>query len=194
MEKLAREDLLPLEVYSEQRADFRARVIEHKRNRKVMLGDHISLQFEDRLTMHYQVQEMLRVERIFEATGIEDELATYNPLIPDGSNLKATLMVEYEDEAERKVALSKLIGVEECVWIRMNDFDAVRPIADEDLERETPDKTSSVHFLRFEFSPEMIAAAKGGAPIAIGVDHPEVSITIDSLPETVRAALVADLD
>ena len=194
MKTLARADLLPLEDYAKQRADFRARVIEHKRNRKVMLADHISLQFEDRLTMQYQVQEMLRVERIFEEGGIEDELAAYNPLIPDGGNLKATLMVEYEDEAERKVALSKLVGIEKSVWIRVKDFDRIRPIADEDMERQTQDKTSAVHFLRFEFTPPMIAAAKSGAPISIGVEHSEFRDSLDPLPETVRVALVADFD
>lgn len=194
MQKLTRTDLLSLEAYAEQRKDLRAQVMAHKKNRQIKLGDHVTLIFEDRLTIQYQVQEMLRVERIFEAEAIEDELAAYNPLIPDGSNLKATFLIEYEDVQERKQALAKLVGIEDKVWIRVADFDPVWPIADEDLERETEEKTSSVHFLRFEFTSEMIAAAKEGADLAMGIDHSHYSAVIDPLPQPIRAALVADFD
>lgn len=194
MQKLTRTDLLSLEAYAERRKDLRAQVMAHKKNRQIKLGDHVTLIFEDRLTIQYQVQEMLRVERIFEAEAIEDELAAYNPLIPDGSNLKATFLIEYEDVQERKQALAKLVGIEDKVWIRVADFDPVWPIADEDLERETEEKTSSVHFLRFEFTPEMIAAAKEGADLAMGIDHSHYSAVIDPLPQPIRSALVADFD
>lgn len=194
MQKLTRADLLSLEQYAGQRQEFRARVMEHKKHRRVALGEHISLLFEDRLTIQYQVQEMLRVERIFEAQGIEDELQAYNPLIPDGANLKATMLIEYDDVGERKRALGELIGIEDKVWIRMGHLDVVHPIADEDLKRETAEKTASVHFLRFEFTPEMITAASNGEPIAIGVDHSRYSATVDPLPDATRRALVADFD
>jgi hypothetical protein len=192
MQKLTRNDLLTLEAYANQRQDFRTKVIEHKKPRTVPLGSHVTLLFEDRLTIQYQVQEMLRVERIFETAGIEDELAAYNPLIPDGTNLKATLLIEYEDIAERKRALAELIGIEDKIWMRIDGFDPVHSIADEDLERETESKTSAVHFLRFEFTPEMIAAAKAGADMAVGVDHSHYSANVDPLPEATRATLVAD--
>jgi hypothetical protein len=194
MKKLIRADLLGLEAYAEQRKAFRAQVLEHKKNRQVQLGEHATLLFEDRLTMQYQIQEMLRVERIFEPQGIEDELAAYNPLIPDGSNLKATFMVEYSDEEERKRALKTLIGIEDKVWMRVAGFARVGAIADEDMERENPEKTASVHFLRFEFTPEMIAAVKQGAALAAGVDHPHYQASVDPLPEPVCAALVVDFD
>ena len=194
MQKLTRADLLSLEQYAEQRKEFRDRVLEHKKPRRVALGAHITLLFEDRLTILYQVQEMLRVERIFEPENIEDELRAYNPLIPDGSNLKATLLIEYEDVEERKRALGELIGLEDEIWIKIGDFDPVHPVADEDLERENAEKTSAVHFLRFEFTPIMIAAAKDGAPMAIGVDHPHYNATLNPVPEATRAVLVADFD
>jgi hypothetical protein len=194
MKKLTRADLLSLEAYTEQRRAFRTQVLEHKKNRQVRLGEHATLLFEDRLTMQYQIQEMLRVERIFEPQGIEDELAAYNPLIPDGSNLKATFMIEYADEEERKRALKTLIGIEDKVWMRVAGFARVGAIADEDMERENPEKTASVHFLRFEFTPEMITAAKQGAALAVGVDHPHYQASVDPLPEPVRAALVVDFD
>ncbi len=190
---LNREDLYSLEEYARIRPDFRRRVMEHKRNRRVPLGPHATLYFEDRMTMHYQVQEMLRAERIFEAEGIEEELQAYNPLIPDGTNLKATFMIEYEDPEERRQALAKLLGVENRVWLRVDGFDPVTPIADEDLERSTEDKTSSVHFLRFEFSDEMISALKQGADLSAGCDHPELKETISPLPKDVRDSLVSDL-
>ncbi|MDH5359837.1 MAG: DUF3501 family protein [Gammaproteobacteria bacterium] len=172
MNKLTREDLFGLEEYSSKRVDYRAQVMAHKKYRKVHLGDHITLYFEDRMTMQYQIQEMLRAERIFEAEGIQEELDTYNPLIPDGSNWKATMMVEYSDEDERKKALARLIGVERMAWVQIGGYEKVFPIADEDLERETEEKTSAVHFLRFELTAEMIAGLNSGADIHMGVDHP----------------------
>ena len=194
MEKLKRADLWNLEDYAERRQDFRDYVLAHKENRKVHLGEHATLLFEDRLTMHYQIQEMLRVERIFEAAGIEDELNAYNPLIPDGSNLKATFLIEYEDPEERKQALTQLLGIEDEVWIQVTGFDPVWAIADEDMERENEEKTSSVHFLRFEFSPEMIAAAKNGAALAVGIDHSNYMVRVNALADEVRTALLADFD
>jgi len=194
MDKLTRSDLYSLEQYAQERPRFRAEVMEHKKNRKVHVGPHATLYFEDRLTIQYQVQEMLRAERIFEAEGIEDELAAYNPLIPDGRNLKATFMLEYEDAEERQRMLAKLIGVEDRVWVRVGEHEPVHPIADEDLERETEDKTSSVHFLRFELSPDMAEALKGGAPLSVGIDHEHYRHRVDAVPENVRASLAADLD
>ncbi len=194
MQKLQRSDLFSLEKYAEVRDDFRQKVIAHKKNRRVPLGPMAALYFEDRLTMQYQVQEMLRIERIFEAAGIQEELDAYNPLIPDGSNWKATFMVEIADEAERRRRLAELIGIEDKVWVRVEGFDPVFAIADEDLERDTEDKTSSVHFMRFELTPEMVAAARGGAALAAGVAHENYSHQLDPLPENIRAALVADLD
>jgi len=192
MSKLTPANLLSLEEYSKQRADFRSKVMAHKKNRQVHLGDHATLYFEDGLTMQYQVQEMLRIERIFEEEGINEELAAYNPLIPDGSNLKATFMVEYEDVEERKAALANLIGIENKVWIQVAGFDKVYPIANEDLERTTEEKTSSVHFLRFEFAPEMIAAAKQGADIAMGIEHENYYVEMNPVANNIRDALVAD--
>lgn len=194
MQKLTRTDLFSLETYAAKRSAFRAQVLAHKQPRRVKLGEHVTLLFEDRLTMQYQIQEMLRVERLFEVDAIEDELAAYNPLIPDGSNLKATLLIEYEDVTERKQALQELIGLEQKIWLRVADFDPVWPIADEDLERTTDEKTATVHFLRFEFSPAMIAAAKEGATLAAGIDHSHYSAVVDPLPAATRAALVADFD
>ncbi len=192
MEKLTREDLMSLEEYAKQRKNFRSKVLEHKKHRKVRLSDHATLYFEDRLTMQYQIQEMLRVERIFEAEGIQDELDAYNPLIPDGTNLKATFMVEYEDIEERKKALADLIGVEDKVWIQVNGKDKVYAIADEDMEREDEEKTSSVHFMRFEFTPQMIEAVKDGAAINMGVDHDNLKISVSPISDDSRKALVAD--
>ena len=194
MHPLTRNDLLSLEQYSSERPAFRQRVMQHKRHRRVDLGDCVSLYFEDRLTMHYQVQEMLRAERIFEAEGIQEELDAYNPLIPDGSNWKATMMIQIADIEARRVALASMQGIERQVWMRVGEHPPVRPIADEDLERETEEKTSSVHFLRFELTPEMVAAAKAGAPLSAGIDHPAYRAESGPLPEAVRQALVADLD
>lgn len=190
---LARDDLYSLEEYSRIRPEFRRRVMEHKRHRRVPLGPHATLYFEDRLTMQYQIQEMLRAERIFESEGIEEELQAYNPLIPDGTNLKATFMIEYEDVEERRRALAKLLGVENRIWMRVGGFDPVTAIADEDLERSTADKTSSVHFLRFEFSADMIAALKDGASLSVGCDHPELAESVSPVSPEVRDSLVADL-
>lgn len=188
------EDLYSLEEYSNLREEFRARVIEHKRHRKVALGDHIVLLFEDRLTMHYQIQEMLRVERIFEKEGIIEELNAYNPLIPNGANWKATMLIEYPDADQRATALASLTGIEDDVWVKVGDHDRVTGIADEDLERSTADKTSSVHFLRFELAPEMITDLKAGAVLEFGVSHPKYTCTASDIPDATRESLIADLD
>ena len=192
MQKLTRDQLYPLEQYAKLRNDFRAKVMAHKQDRRVPLGPHATLYFEGRLTMQYQVQEMLRAERIFEPDGIEQELAVYNPLIPDGGNWKATFMIEYDDEHERRIALARMLGIEHKVWVQVTGCDKVRPIADEDLERSTEEKTSAVHFLRFELSPAMIQAVKAGAAVGMGIDHPAYSHQADPVPEAVRAALAED--
>ena len=194
MDKLRREDLYSLEQYHEVRPEFRAQVMEHKKHRRVPLGEIAALYFEDRLTMQYQVQEMLRAERIFEAEGVQEELDAYNPLIPDGSNLKATFMIEVPDEDERRRLLGELKGIENEVWLRVEGFEPVFAIADEDLERENEDKTSSVHFMRFELTSAMIEAARGGAALGAGVSHAGYTRQLEPLPENVRAALVADFD
>ncbi len=193
MQKLTREDLFSLEKYAQIRVQFRAQVMAHKRNRQVSIGAHATLYFEDRLTMQYQVQEMLRVERIFEPAGIEDELNAYNPLIPDGANWKATFMIEYGDENERRAALARMIGIEDKVWVQVEGHARVWAIADEDMERDTADKTSSVHFLRFELTPGTIKAVKTGAAIGMGIDHPEYRHQVEKLPPAIRDALAADL-
>ena len=193
MKKLTRDDLYPLEKYAEVRPGFRAQVMAHKQNRQVAIGPNAALYFEDRMTMQYQVQEMLRIERIFETEGINDELAAYNPLIPDGSNWKATFMVEFPDVEERRVALKRLKGVENKVWARVAGFEPVRPIADEDLEREDEEKTSSVHFLRFELTPDMVRAVKQGAAISMGIDHPAYTHQVDPVPAATRDSLAQDL-
>lgn len=193
MPKLTRADLFSLEKYAEIRPQFRARVIAHKKNRRVPLGEHAALYFEDALTMQYQVQETLRIERIFEAQGIQEELDVYNPLIPDGSNWKATFMLEYGDETERRAALAKLVGIEDALWMRVGDFAKMRPISNEDLDRNAADKTASVHFLRFELTPDMLTAVKSGASIAAGIDHPNLHVSLDPLPTPLRDALAADL-
>jgi len=194
MSKLTRDDLFSLEKYAEVRSDFRARVMAHKKNRRLPVGPNATLYFEDSLTMHYQIQEMLRAERIFESEGIQEELDAYNPLIPDGSNWKATFMLEYPDEADRKEQLKKMIGVERHIWVQIADFARVSPIADEDLERETEEKTSSVHFLRFELTPEMAQAMNNGGAISIGIDHPAYTYAVEPLPQNVRDSLAADLN
>lgn len=194
MQKLTRNDLYSLETYAQIRSEFRGKVMAHKKNRIVHVGPNATLHFEDRLLMQYQVQEMLRVERIFEAQGIEQELEAYNPLIPDGSNWKATLMIEYADVEERKRQLTLLKGVEGRTWVRIGEFERVYPVANEDLERESEDKTSSVHFLRFELTQEMIAAAKQGASIGLGIDHAHYRHSVETLPEPLRDSLVCDFD
>jgi hypothetical protein len=194
MQKLVETDLLSLERYSRERADFRARVMAHKKNRQLDVGPSTLWLFEDRLTVQYQVQEMLRTERIFEAEGIAEELAAYNPLIPDGRNWKVTLLIEFPDPEVRRVQLEKLRGVEDRCWVQVSGFPRLHAIADEDLERENETKTSAVHFLRFELEEPMVAALKGGATLAAGVDHPDYQHQIAALPDNVRAALLADLD
>ncbi|MCC5795417.1 MAG: DUF3501 family protein [Chromatiales bacterium] len=194
MNKLTPADLHSLESYARMRDQFRARVVEHKRHRRLPLGDHVTLYFEDRLTMQYQVQEMLRVERLFEAEEIQSELDAYNPLIPDGSNWKATMMVEYPEVDERRAALARLVGIEDHVWLQVTGHDKVRPIADEDLDRTTADKTSAVHFLRFELTSAMVDALRAGAALHAGVDHPEYRLDDHPVPELVRESLIADLD
>lgn len=189
---LTHEQLFSLEQYARIRKDFRARVIAHKKIRLVPVGPNATLHFEDKLTMQYQVQEMLRLERMFEPEAIQEELDVYNPLIPDGSNWKATFMIEFSDEAERKAQLAKLIGIEKAVWVQVADFARVTPIANEDLDRETEDKTSSVHFLRFELTPAMCASVKGGAAIRVGIDHPHYA-TETTLAPAVRDSLADDL-
>jgi hypothetical protein len=193
MKPLTAKDLFTLEQYAINRLEFRARVLAHKRDRQVPIGPNATLYFEDALTIQYQVQEMLRVERVFEPEGIREELDSYNPLIPDGSNLKATFMLEYPDIEERRQALAKLMNIAERVWLKVDDCEVVRPVADEDIERETEDKTSSVHFLRFELLPDMVRALKSGAPLAIGIDHPNYRYQVD-VPENVRRSLAGDLD
>jgi len=192
MAHLTRNDLYTLEHYAGIRNAFRAQVMAHKKHRRVPIGPHATLYFEDRLTIQYQIQEMLRAERIFEAGGIDEELEAYNPLIPDGSNWKATFMVEYEDVDERRDALSRLIGIEDKVWVQVAGHEPVWAIADEDLEREDETKTSSVHFLRFELTPAMKAAVAAGAAIAMGIDHPEYPHRAD-VPVAVRDSLAQDL-
>ena len=192
-QKLAVDDLMSLERYSRERTDFRAKVMAHKRNRQVTVGPNTMWLFEDRLTVQYQVQEMLRTERIFEAEGIAEELGAYNPLIPDGTNWKVTFLIEYPDAEVRRVQLEKLRGIEDRCWVQVAGFDRVFAIADEDLERENEVKTSAVHFLRFELSAAMSGKLKGGATLSVGIDHPEYQHQISPAPENVRASLVADL-
>jgi len=190
--KLQRTDLMNLEDYALKRNDFRRQVIAHKKHRRIGIGPHLFLYFEDRLTVQYQVQEMLRIEKIFEADGIMEELDAYNPLIPDGRNLKATAMLEYQDVAERKAQLALLRGIEDTVWIGVDDFDPVFAIANEDLERSNAEKTSAVHFMRFELDAGMIAALKDGAALRMGSRHPYYEYTTEVLRAS-REALLADL-
>ncbi len=192
MPQIKRESLMTLEAYAKARKEFRTKVIEHKKRRTVHFGEHVTLLFEDELTVRYQVQEMLRIERIFEEAGIEDELQAYNPLIPDGTNLKATMLIEYEDVEERGRMLAKLKGLEDKIWLRIADHAPVYAIADEDLERENDEKTAAVHFLRFELSPLMIRTLKFGADIAMGCDHPQYEVKLDEINPVTRQALVAD--
>ncbi len=194
MQKLTRQDLYSLEQYAQERPAFRARVMEHKKTRQVQVGANATLYFEDRLTMQYQIQEMLRIERLFEPEAIQEELDAYNPLISDGTNWKATFMMEYTEVDERRQALAALVGVEDKVWVKVEGFDKVYAVADEDLERETEDKTSSVHFLRFELSPEMVKAVKAGAAAAVGIEHDHYHHEVDPLPPAVRDSLAADLE
>jgi hypothetical protein len=193
MNRLARSDLMSLEQYSTSRKEFRDRVLAHKKSRTIGIGPNATWCFEDRLTVQYQIQEMLRVERIFEAAGIQDELDAYNPLIPDGSNWKATFLIEFPDPEVRKQKLAGMKGIEDRCWVQVEGFDRVRAIADEDLERENEEKTSAVHFLRFELTPEMVMRAKAGAALAIGIDHPNYNHEIRPLPHDTQQSLIADL-
>jgi hypothetical protein len=193
MDKLASTDLMPLEQYARERPAFRARVLKHKGERLLGVGPNASWCFEDRLTIQYQVQEMLRTERIFEPAGIAEELDSYNPLIPDGSNWKVTLLLEFPQPAERAEALAGLKGIEDRCWVQVAGEERVFAIADEDLPRENEEKTSAVHFLRFELTPAMIAALRAGAVLAAGMDHEHYRHEVRALPAAIRAALIADL-
>jgi hypothetical protein len=193
MPQISPDTLMPLEVYAKARPEFRAKVIAHKKDRTLQLGENLTLIFEDELTIRYQVQEMLRVERIFEEEGIRDELGAYNPLVPDGSNWKATMLIEYPDENERRTRLAQLIGIEDKVWVQVAGCDRVFAIADEDLERENEQKTSSVHFLRFELTAAMVKALRGGAVLGMGVDHANYSAAVTQISDAMRASLMADL-
>lgn len=192
MQKLTREDLMTLETYSVRRPDFRKNVIAHKKNRQLHLGEHATLYFEDRLTIQYQVQEMLRIEKIFESAAINEELAAYNPLIPDGSNLKATFMIEYDNVAERQRVLASMVGIEDTVWLQVDGYDKVYAIADEDLERATAEKTSAVHFMRFEFTAAMTNALQQGASLSAGIDHISYPQHINAVAGYIRDTLVTD--
>ena len=193
MQALTRNDLMPLERYHSERANFRRDVIAHKKTRQLALGPNATLYFESRLSIQYQVQEMLRVERIFEAEAIQEELDAYNPLIPDGDNWKATFMIEFPDVEERRVALEQLVGIEHKVWARVGEAGPVFALADEDLERSRENKTSAVHFLRFQLTADMVAAAKAGATIAMGIELPAYPQEANPIPEALRASLVSDL-
>jgi len=190
--QLSRADLWSLEEYSEKRAGFRESVLKHKKNRNVMLGEHVQLLFEDRQTIHYQIQEMLRIEKVYEAAGIQDELDAYNPLIPDGDNWKCTMLIQYTDVDERKVKLQELVNIESLIWAKVGEGDKIFAIADEDMERSNDDKTSAVHFMRFQFDPASLQAAKGGAEITIGCDHAAYSEQL-VLAANARDSLIQDL-
>jgi hypothetical protein len=193
MPQISRDSLMTLETYSKERQEFRARVMSHKKNRRVQLGKNVTLIFEDELTIRYQIQEMLRIEKIFEEVGILDELQTYGVLVPDGSNWKSTMMIEYVDPDERAIRLTQLIGIEDAVWVRVQGHDPVYAIADEDLERENEEKTSSVHFLRFELPEDSVRALQQGAVLSMGIDHPAYQVMIESVDVAVRESLVDDL-
>ncbi len=194
MQKLTRDDLYSLEQYSEARDAFRDKVLQHKRNRRLALGTNAALYFEDRLTMQYQVQEMLRIERIFEADGINEELDAYNPLIPDGSNWKATFMVEFPEEEERREMLTQLVDIENLVYLQVDELDKCYAVADEDLERADETKTSAVHFMRFELSNDQVAALKDGAELTAGIDHENYKVRISPVADNIRVSLLGDLD
>lgn len=191
--KLTRADLMSLEQYSVSRKEFRTRVLEHKRNRVLTVGPNTSWSFEDRLTIQYQVQEMLRVERIFESRGIQDELDAYNPLIPDGANWKVTFLIEFPDVEERRLRLAQLKGIEDVCWVQVDGNERVFAIADEDLDRENEEKTSAVHFMRFELTPAMVAAVQNGADVSIGIDHKNYCHEVRPLPKSIRDSLAGDL-
>ena len=193
MNKLTREDLYSLEEYVEMRDEYRKKIMEHKKDRRLELGDNVLMMFEDRLIMQYQVQEMLKAEKIFDAAGIEEELDAYNPLIPDGTNWKATMLIQYPDVEERQQQLARLIGIEDKIWMQVDGFDKIYAIADEDLERDTEEKTSAVHFMRYELDDDMIAAVKSGAAISAGVEHENYQVTVSPIASNVRDSLATDL-
>lgn len=193
MPPITRDSLMSLEQYARERPAFRARVLAHKRNRSLALGDHLTLMFEDELTLRYQIQEMLRIEKIFEEDGINGELEAYNPLAPDGSNFKATLLIEYPEVEERRRMLARLRGIEDRIWVRVEGCEPVWAIADEDMERENDEKTSAVHFLRFELTPTMKDRLKQGASLAIGADHADYAAEVSAIPPNLRQSLLMDL-
>ena len=194
MGRITADSLMTLEAYAKVRSEFRERMIAHKKNRKIHLGEHVTLLFEDELTVRYQIQEMLRAEKVFEEAGILDELDAYGPLVPDGSNWKATMMIEFSDPVERSVKLKELIGIEDGVYVKVGDYAPVYAIADEDLDRETEEKTSSVHFLRFELDRNRILALRNGAALSMSIDHPAYPVPTTRVPKGVRDSLVNDLD
>ncbi len=193
MPGISRDDLLTLEAYAKARQDFRARVMAHKKNRKIHLGENVTLIFEDELTIRYQIQEMLRAERIFDEAGIQEELEAYGPLVPDGANWKATMMIEFPDPVERASRLRELIGIQDRVWVKVEGHDPVYAIADEDLDRQTGEKTSSVHFLRFELNPGMIAALRHNASLSMGTNHPAYNVSSGPITGPVKDSLIGDL-
>jgi hypothetical protein len=193
MPGISRDSLLTLEAYAKAREDFRARVMVHKKNRKVHLGENVTLIFEDELTIRYQIQEMLRAEKIFDEAGIQEELEAYDSLVPDGTNWKATMMIEFPDPVERAARLRELIGIQDRVWVKIGGHDPVYAIADEDLDRETGEKTSAVHFLRFELNPDMIGALRDGAPLSMGIDHPAYSGAPEPVTGAIKDSLAGDL-
>lgn len=194
MKKLTRENLFSLEKYSEIRNDFRLKIMAHKKNRHLAIGPNTTLYFEDSLIMRYQIQEMLRAEKIFESSAIDDELVVYNALIPDGNNWKATFMIEFTDEEERRAALKKMLGIENNLWLKIEGFNEIHPVSDEDLERSDDNKTSAVHFLRFQLDHEMIDALKGGCQLSAGINHPEYKYTVNPIPQNISESLISDLD
>ena len=194
MKKLTRENLFSLEKYSEIRNDFRLKIMAHKKNRHLAIGPNTTLYFEDSLIMRYQIQEMLRAEKIFESSAIDDELVVYNALIPDGNNWKATFMIEFTDEEERRAALKKMLGIENNLWLKIEGFNEIHPVSDEDLERRDDNKTSAVHFLRFQLDHEMIDALKGGCQLSAGINHPEYKYTVNPIPQNISESLISDLD
>ena len=194
MKKLTRENLFSLEKYSEIRNDFRLKIMAHKKNRHLAIGPNTTLYFEDSLIMHYQIQEMLRAEKIFESSAIDDELVVYNALIPDGNNWKATFMIEFTDEEERRAALKKMLGIENNLWLMIEGFNEIHPVSDEDLERRDDNKTSAVHFLRFQLDHEMIDGLKGGCQLSAGINHPEYKYTVNPIPQNISESLISDLD
>ena len=194
MKKLTRENLFSLKKYSEIRNDFRLKIMAHKKNRRLAIGPNTTLYFEDSLIMRYQIQEMLRAEKIFESSAIDDELVVYNALIPDGNNWKATFMIEFTDEEERRAALKKMLGIENNLWLKIEGFNEIHPASDEDLERNDDNKTSAVHFLRFQLDHEMIDALKGGCQLSAGINHPEYKYTVNPIPQNISESLISDLD